>query len=76
MSTPLLRTLFGQVELRLVASPRRAPRKACRPMSCCRSWMSCWACPGFGLRDPIGVLRSAPRKDFWSLFNLPSLLLH
>ena len=71
MSNPLLRTPFGQVELRPVASPP----DACEGM---QSYVllpdldELLGVPGFGLRDPI-VLRGSQR---WTLLGAFSLSFH
>ena len=75
MSTPLLRTLFGHVELSSVASPEGAP-EGMQTYVLLPELDELLGVPGFGLRDPIVVPDAAPRRDFWSFFRLPSLILH
>ena len=65
MSNPLLRTLFGTVELRPVAPPEDAPA-GMQVFVLLPDLDELLGVPGFGLRDPIRVRISAP----------PSLLLH
>lgn len=68
MSNPLLRTPFGQVELRPVAPPAGAP-EGMRVYVLLPDLDELLGVPGFGLRDPILVRdgRLAP---------VISLLLH
>jgi hypothetical protein len=58
MSNPLLRTPFGGVELRPVASPPGAPDV--QTYLLLPDLDELVGVPGFGLRDPI-VVRSGPR---------------
>jgi hypothetical protein len=52
MSNPLLRTLFGQVELRPVAPPPGAP-EGMQAYVLLPDLDELLGVPGFGLRDPI-----------------------
>jgi len=70
MSNPLLRTLFGEVELRPVAAPRGAP-EGTQTYVLLPDLDELLGVPGFGLRDPI-VLRAGERRALL----LPSFLLH
>ena len=74
MSNPLLRTPFGHVELRPVAPP--ADAEGMQTYVLLPEFDELLGVPGFGLRDPIVVPDAAPRRDFWSFFRLPSLILH
>ena len=56
MSNPQLRTAFGQVELRPVASPAGAPATM-RAYVLLPDLDELLGVPGFGLRDPILVRR-------------------
>ena len=56
MSNPLLRTAFGTVELRPVASPAGAPEDM-RAYVLLPDLDELLGVPGFGLRDPILVRR-------------------
>jgi hypothetical protein len=58
MSNPLLRTAFGTVELRPVASPAGAPEDM-RAYVLLPDLDELLGVPGFGLRDPILVWRRA-----------------
>jgi hypothetical protein len=69
MSNPLLRTPFGQVELRPVAPPAGAP-EGMRVYVLLPDLDELLGVPGFGLRDPIRVCAARPEIAF------PSLLLH
>ena len=59
MSNPLLRTPFGQVELRPVASPPGAP-EGMQTYVLLPDLDELLGVPGFGLRDPILVRAPAP----------------
>jgi hypothetical protein len=61
MSNPLLRTPFGTVELRPVASPAGAPA-AMRAYVLLPDLDELLGVPGFGLRDPILVRVSHERS--------------
>jgi hypothetical protein len=69
MSNPLLRTLFGTVELRPVAAPTEAPA-GMQVFILLPDLDELLGVPGFGLRDPIRVRMPAPETA------APSLLLH
>ena len=69
MSNPLLRTLFGTVELRPVATPTDAPA-GMQVFVLLPDLDELLGVPGFGLRDPIRVRISAPKSA------PTSLLLH
>ena len=56
MSNPVLRTLFGTVELRPVA----APKDGMQVFVLLPDLDELLGVPGFGLRDPIRVRISAP----------------
>jgi hypothetical protein len=58
MSNPLLRTPFGQVELRLVATPPGAP-EGIQTYVLLADLDKLVGAPFFGLRNPI-LVRSAP----------------
>jgi hypothetical protein len=58
MSNPTLRTLFGTVELRPIASPPGAP-EGMQVFELLPELDELLGVPGFGLRDPI-VLRALP----------------
>ena len=68
MSNPLLRTPFGQVELRPVAPPAGAP-EGMRVYVLLPDLDELLGVPGFGLRDPI-LVRGG------KLAPVISLLLH
>jgi hypothetical protein len=70
MSNPLLRTPFGQVELRPVASPPGAP-EGMQTFVLLPDLDELLGVPGFGLRDPILV-----GKKREGLFGLLSLTFH
>ena len=59
MSNPILRTLFGKVELRPVAPPPGAP-EGCQVFVLLPDLDELLGVPGFGLRDPIVVRAAAP----------------
>jgi hypothetical protein len=69
MSNPQLRTPFGQVELRSVASPPGA--EAMQTYVLLPELDELLGVPGFGLRDPILV---GPKKK--GLFGFLSLSFH
>ena len=71
MSNPLLRTPFGHVELRPVASPPGA--EGMQTYVLLPDLDELLGIPGFGLRDPI-LLRD--RKPNGSLASFASLLFH
>ena len=73
MSNPLLRTAFGTVELRPVASPAGAPEDM-RAYVLLPDLDELLGVPGFGLRDPILVRR--PLVQQRSLATDPALSLH
>ena len=77
MSNPLLRTPFGQVELRPVTPPPGAS-EGMRAYVLLPDLDELLGVPGFGLRDPIRISGQKPACKGWSLFNLPfpSLLFH
>ena len=54
MSNPILRTLFGKVELRPIAAPPGAP-EGMRVFELLPDLDELLGVPGFGLRDPICV---------------------
>ena len=58
MDNPQLRTPFGQVELRAVAAPERAP-EGMRVYVLLPDLDELLGVPGFGLRHPIVVRRKA-----------------
>ena len=66
MSNPLLRTLFGTVELRPVALPADAPA-GMQVFVLLPDLDELLGVPGFGLRDPIRVRLSAPEAAPLSL---------
>jgi hypothetical protein len=68
MSNPLLRTLFGEVELRPIAAAQDAP-EGTQTYVLLPDLDELLGVPGFGLRDPI-VVRAQSGLIF------PSLLLH
>jgi hypothetical protein len=70
MSNPLLRTLFGEIELRPVAAPHGAP-EGMLTFELLPDLDELLGVPGFGLRDPI-VLRASER----GAIDLASFLLH
>jgi hypothetical protein len=70
MGNPLLRTLFGEVELRPVAPAPDAP-EGMQTYVLLPDLDELLGVPGFGLRDPIVVRADKPRATV-----LPSLLLH
>jgi len=70
MSNPLLRTLFGEIELRPVAAPPGAP-EGMLTFELLPDLDELLGVPGFGLRDPI-VLRATERDAI----SLLSFLLH
>jgi hypothetical protein len=74
MTSPRLRTEFGEVELRPVAPPMGAP-EGMRSYVLLPDLDELLGVPGFGLRDPI-LLRK--RTSGWSLLGsaLPSLSWH
>jgi hypothetical protein len=59
MSNPILRTLFGKVELRPVAPPPGAP-EGCQVFVLLPDLDELLGVPGFGLCDPIVVRAAAP----------------
>ena len=59
MSNPVLRTLFGTVELRPVAAPKGAP-EGMQVFVLLPELDELLGVPGFGLRDPIRVRIAAP----------------
>jgi hypothetical protein len=69
MSNPQLRTPFGQVELRAVASPAGAEGMLTYVLL--PDLDELLGVPGFGLRDPIVV---GPRRK--GLFGVASLSFH
>ena len=71
MCNPLLRTPFGHVELRPVASPPGA--EGMQTYVLLPDLDELLGAPGFGLRDPI-LLRDAKRKGPFASFA--SLLFH
>ena len=71
MSNPLLRTPFGQVELRPVAPPRGA--EGMQTYVLLPDLDELLGVPGFGLRDPI-LLRDRRAKGLLAPFA--SLLFH
>jgi hypothetical protein len=60
MTNPLLRTLFGTVELRPVAPPAGAP-EGMRVYVLLPDLDELLGVPGFGLRDPIVVRARKPQ---------------
>jgi hypothetical protein len=64
MSNPLLRTRFGEVELRPVATPPEAP-EGTQTYVLLPDLDELLGVPGFGLRDPI-VVRGAREPAFLS----------
>jgi len=64
MSNPLLRTLFGEVELRRVAAAPDAP-EGVQTYVLLPDLDELLGVPGFGLRDPI-VVRGAREPAFLS----------
>ena len=66
MNNPQLRTPFGQVELRPVASPPGA--EGVRTYVLLPELDELLGVPGFGLRDPIRVARK--NKGLFSLISL------
>ena len=72
MSNPLLRTPFGQVELRPIAAPAGAPATM-RAYVLLPDLDELLGVPGFGLRDPILVRRRVRERSFASA---PALSLH
>ena len=71
MSNPLLRTPFGHVELRPVASPPGA--EGMQTYVLLPDLDELLGIPGFGLRDPILLRDGKPKGSFASL---ASLLFH
>ena len=69
MSNPLLRTLFGEVELRPVERPQGAP-EGMQTYVLLPDLDELLGVPGFGLRDPI-VVRAGERRG-----TIFSFLLH
>lgn len=67
MSNPQLRTPFGQVELRPVASPGA---KGMQTYVLLPDLDELLGVPGFGLRNPIVVGRKAKGVGFFALFGL------
>ena len=65
MSNPILRTPFGEVELRPVAPPAGAP-EGMQVYVLLPDLDELLGVPGFGLRDPICVGRKAFPKVFRS----------
>jgi hypothetical protein len=59
MSNPLLRTLFGTIELRPIAPPAGAP-KGMQVFVLLPELDELLGVPGFGLRDPIVARTPAP----------------
>ena len=72
MSNPLLRTPFGQVELRPVAPPPGA--EGMRAYVLLPDLDELLGVPGFGLRDPILVRRRKPQGR--PAAAMAALLLH
>lgn len=66
-SNPQLRTPFGMVELRPVASPAGAHE--IQTYELLPDLEDLLGVPGFGLRNPILVGRT-PKSGFWALFGL------
>ena len=66
MSHPLLRTPFGQVELRPVAPPAGAPQ-GMRVYVLLPDLDELFGVPGFGLRNPIVVRRPRAQAALASL---------
>lgn|GEM_PF-2336510 len=64
MSNPLLRTAFGEVELRPVALPQGAPEDM-QAYVLLPDLDELLGVPGFGLRDPILVRK----PQGWALFE-------
>lgn len=75
MGFPFLRTLFGQVELRPVASPAGAP-EGMQTYVLLPELDELLGVPGFGLRDPILVNCAAARNDVWCPTNPPDSTIH
>ena len=69
MSNPLLRTLFGEVELRPVAPPPDAP-EGMQTYVLLPDLDELLGVPGFGLRDPIVVARNPGREPAFLSFLL------
>ena len=69
MSNPLLRTLFGEVELRPVAAPPDAP-KGVQTYVLLPDLDELLGVPGFGLRDPIVVRAGGQREPAFLSFLL------
>ncbi len=67
MSNPLLRTPFGQVELRPIAPPPGAEGMQTYVLT--PDLDELLGVPGFGMRNPILVGRK-PRSAFWALFGV------
>jgi len=59
MSNPVLRTLFGKVELRPVAPPVGAP-EGMRTYELMPDLEELLGIPGFGLHNPIRILAPEP----------------
>jgi hypothetical protein len=74
MSNPLLRTAFGTVELRPIASPAGAPA-AMRAYVLLPDLDELLGVPGFGLRDPILVRRRVSQQQRVAAGD-PALRLH
>jgi hypothetical protein len=74
MSNPLLRTTFGTVELRPIASPAGAP-PAMRAYVLLPDLDELLGVPGFGLRDPILVPRRMSQQQPTAPAD-PALRLH
>jgi hypothetical protein len=70
MSNPLLRTLFGEIELRPVAAPQGAP-EGMLTFELLPDLDELLGVPGFGLRDPIVLRATEP-----GAIDPASFLLH
>ena len=75
MSNPLLRTPFGQVELRPIASPLGSA-DGMQTYVLLPELDELLGVPGFGLRDPITVRTSAPQCAGWLQAVLRQLSFH
>ena len=69
MSNPLLRTLFGEVELRRVAAAPDAP-EGVQTYVLLPDLDELLGVPGFGLRDPIVVCGGGQREPAFLSFLL------
>ena len=74
MGNPLLRTPFGQVELRPVAPPPGV--EGMQTYVLLPDLDELLGVPGFGLRDPILVCAGKPLRTGWTLLGALSLSFH